>query len=486
MAAVVEVPALDADGIARVARNQVVADSLRPGSRFIVLLTEDADTYLERILLWQICDPASFVTLTAAGAMMDEELHSVARIFDVTGVAAYPEEAIHIEQFTDALDDARVTREVCAGRAEARRIRVVSAVVAPASAAPTKLFTWDKEEVDIPLESFLDGVRRRLNGRSSEHAARRAFAAKAKAKAAAVPVDVDAPVLPVDHGVIVTIAEVAGHSWRISAPEIVGTPYKFGDVLRPGPKDVCGGTYGLAHVGVDRVVPIELVADGSEDVWMSDRLAAWGNLTRAHSPDVPAPGSGKGRGDVVEVPAEDDDDEGYDVCFACEQKCKWKGSYPPADARILWLDQDVHERRFKEFKHAIAESYPCAYDDHPILEKDESDVSALEWCIMVYHIAGDPIKRLSLFLDEKKINRTDRVAHELSVLCHASSTPPLTIKSISAALLASRRQSAASRPSLMHTPTLTMFHSRTPAFSLPRAPQATPLLLPCGDTLLVW
>ncbi|CAK0867094.1 unnamed protein product [Prorocentrum cordatum] len=83
------------------------------------------------------------------------------------------------------------------------------------------------------------------------------------------------------------------------------------------------------------------------------------------------------------------------------------------DARTLWVDWDEQGERRKEFKRAVAESSDVKWDHHRL----PADRTCLHTCKMMVNLSGSPHAWLERFLREKGIASTDRVAHELRVLC---------------------------------------------------------------------
>ncbi|CAK0866856.1 unnamed protein product [Prorocentrum cordatum] len=83
------------------------------------------------------------------------------------------------------------------------------------------------------------------------------------------------------------------------------------------------------------------------------------------------------------------------------------------DARTLWVDWDEQGERRKEFKRAVAESSNVKWDHHRL----PADRTCLHTCKMMVNLSGSPRVWLERFLREKGIASTDRVAHELRVLC---------------------------------------------------------------------
>ena len=85
----------------------------------------------------------------------------------------------------------------------------------------------------------------------------------------------------------------------------------------------------------------------------------------------------------------------------------------PEDVRTLWVDWDEQGERRKDFKRAVAESSNVKWDHHRL----PADRTCLHTCKMMVNLNGSPRAWLERFLREKGIASTDRVAHELRVLC---------------------------------------------------------------------
>ena len=84
----------------------------------------------------------------------------------------------------------------------------------------------------------------------------------------------------------------------------------------------------------------------------------------------------------------------------------------PSDLRVLFIDLDDTETRYKEWRKVILESKTVTYADVPL----EGPLSALSWCRHTHRFGGNPRLWFTEFARSKSIHSTDRVYHELSTL----------------------------------------------------------------------
>jgi hypothetical protein len=82
------------------------------------------------------------------------------------------------------------------------------------------------------------------------------------------------------------------------------------------------------------------------------------------------------------------------------------------DVRILAVDYDAHDIRFKEWREAVAESSEHRFKDTPV----PGPPSTLMLCRHMLRNGGSPDGWLDRWHDAKRVDRTDRVSHELCAL----------------------------------------------------------------------
>ena len=83
------------------------------------------------------------------------------------------------------------------------------------------------------------------------------------------------------------------------------------------------------------------------------------------------------------------------------------------DVRTLWIDYDEHGERYKRWRDVCCESHSPTLSDKPL----DGPITGLHLINHVERHGGDPRLWLQLWLRAKHIEPTDRVAHEMRVLC---------------------------------------------------------------------
>lgn len=97
-------------------------------------------------------------------------------------------------------------------------------------------------------------------------------------------------------------------------------------------------------------------------------------------------------------PKEEDPEEGHDH---------------HGDARTLWVDIDEHGERYKRWRDVCKECFTPVFDEKPL----EGPATSLHLIKVTERQGGDPRLWLQGWMRQKKMEPTDRTAHELKVLC---------------------------------------------------------------------
>ena len=85
------------------------------------------------------------------------------------------------------------------------------------------------------------------------------------------------------------------------------------------------------------------------------------------------------------------------------------------EVRTLWVDFDEHGERFKRWRDVVKESFTPVFPETPL----EGPTTALHLIKHAERHGGDPRLWLQLWTRSKHIEQTDRVYHEMKVLCDA-------------------------------------------------------------------
>ena len=89
-----------------------------------------------------------------------------------------------------------------------------------------------------------------------------------------------------------------------------------------------------------------------------------------------------------------------------------EGAVPADDARTLWVDYDDHGERHKRWRSVVQESSSHVYADNPL----EGPGTALHLMKHMERQAGDPRLWRGWWQREKRLEPSDRVMHEMTVL----------------------------------------------------------------------
>ena len=82
------------------------------------------------------------------------------------------------------------------------------------------------------------------------------------------------------------------------------------------------------------------------------------------------------------------------------------------EVRTLWVDVDDHGERYKDWRQVVRESSEQSYVDNPL----EGPPSLLHLMKHMERQGGNPRRWLQLFFSECKIDKSDRVFHEMTNL----------------------------------------------------------------------
>ncbi|CAE8693166.1 unnamed protein product [Polarella glacialis] len=83
-----------------------------------------------------------------------------------------------------------------------------------------------------------------------------------------------------------------------------------------------------------------------------------------------------------------------------------------SEVRTLWVDYDAHGERHKAWREVVRESSAQVYADFPL----EGPPTCLHLIRHIERTGGDPRLWLQIWLRAKKLEESDRVAHEMKVL----------------------------------------------------------------------
>ncbi|CAK0863884.1 unnamed protein product [Prorocentrum cordatum] len=205
--------------------------------------------------------------------------------------------------------------------------------------------------------------------------------------------------------------------WVLAEP-LTGMP--VGTVVDPLPEGVVrAGSQALAHLsGGGRWARLEQVDANGIVEWAAGRLEELRGLLGAAP--LPAPAVSVVGGAETPPPWGPTDRPGPDPLAAklgladeSDARQEVAPEEPNNDVRTLWVDWDEQGERRKDFRRAVAESSEVEWDHHRL----PSDRTCLHACKTMMNLNGSPRALLERFLREKGISPTDRVPHELRVLC---------------------------------------------------------------------
>ena len=103
------------------------------------------------------------------------------------------------------------------------------------------------------------------------------------------------------------------------------------------------------------------------------------------------------------------------------------GAVPVDDIRILWEVHEAQGESFKEWRTVVSESYSHLCKDNPL----GGPASALTLMKQFHRHGGSPRGWLQLWLRDKRIDSSARVAHEVGFLVDLSTTVIVTPSSTS-------------------------------------------------------
>ena len=216
---------------------------LRPGLRLLVTFAGDPGYYHERILGPEVF-PGHFMIATNDGDEYIEESKHWDKAWLLTGATKYPGNLRgEVMAFEVPLSDEEMIRLV-------KRLREFT--VAERGARPgrragkdhEKVYTWEGKELPLPPRTFLDGVRRRFNGKRTAAAPvilpeKERAGGEADAEEAPLPGPSEPPV---DH-VAEDFSAGSGYAWvicEVTAASSVGVAAQIGTIvtLSPGARVV--------------------------------------------------------------------------------------------------------------------------------------------------------------------------------------------------------------------------------------------------------
>ena len=368
---------------------------LRPGDKLIVTYEGDPGYGHERLVLWPAFagdDGADeYVILTAGGDMYSEALTDWKDVIIMTGKSTYPTTGVPAElvQFALPMERGAVLREIKRGRAEARNLRR-SEPARKVAEVPTGGFDWHGKALDLPKVSWLDNLRvdvvpgRRMKSKTEP-------IAPAKMREEMPP-----PVSP-------DLKAAEGYVWLLA--ESVAT-LAAGTEVEMDPTCVVLGNKAIFVQGSLSAFA-EQVALGAVPTYVADKKRAWSAEPPVDSPEPSAPPSSILR-ERLGVPAPDAGGEPPST-----QAPKTEDA--PEDIRTLWVDVDEHGIRHKGWKEVLVESWhePFAPGEGARLRGPATTLQLMR------ALEPDPRTWLEKWRQIKKLEVTDRVMHELTVLIDA-------------------------------------------------------------------
>ena len=96
-----------------------------------------------------------------------------------------------------------------------------------------------------------------------------------------------------------------------------------------------------------------------------------------------------------------------------DEKVATGGEENHGDVRTLWVDYDEHGERYKRWRDVAKECFTPSFDEKPI----DGPPTALHLVKFTERQGGDPRQWLQTWMRSKRMEATDRTAHELKVLC---------------------------------------------------------------------
>ena len=386
---------------------------LKPGSRIVVAYSAAPGVAEERLILWPVTGTPvalSFVCLTPGGDIREEALTDFTEVWDVTGSALYPADApADLVQFANAPTDQEMISYYEHGRAVAETNVRDRGVVA--AKAPGDCYDWDGTVIPVPtslVSRVVGTVRRRLAVKTG---------APREPKGGAGAGDSGLPRI-VDGSEIVD-----GRVWVLST--FLGEHTAPGQVVTVSAQDIIRGEFGL-HLALDGVwrtmhqVSVDLSLVYVEQVAHAAAarcgLKVVDNPTPRTAPDDKRPDDEPAvrTGEVVD--GEKD-----------------------AEVRTLSVDYDAHGRRWKPWRDVAAECFEETFHDWHC----EGPRTVLRLVQNYVKEGGSPTLFLELWCRSVKVEKTDRIYHELQawmrVLEFGGSYDQLNIASLCCFEIAVRR-----------------------------------------------
>ena len=75
-----------------------------------------------------------------------------------------------------------------------------------------------------------------------------------------------------------------------------------------------------------------------------------------------------------------------------EEPGEHDGQEGELDARVLAPLHSSADRRFRQWEDVVLDSFACNYKDHPVMRRDECDVTAVELAALHHELAVDPLR----------------------------------------------------------------------------------------------
>ena len=147
--------------------------------------------------------------------------------------------------------------------------------------------------------------------------------------------------------------------------------------------------------------------------------ATWIMAQRVPAAEAPALadrlGSPLGRPGAAAAPSVHEVDLGLGDGTDRRGKGRGSGAAASEDLRTLWIDWDNQGERFKAWREVCRESTSEDLDE----QRFEGSATALHMCKAMERQGGDPRSWLERWLREKRLDASERVAHELRCLTDA-------------------------------------------------------------------
>ena len=189
-----------------------------------------------------------------------------------------------------------------------------------------------------------------------------------------------------------------GTRWVVSEPGLfkaTGSPVPAGAVM------ATWGGRGVAEIHGD-LLPVQLVPDADICGYAALKGSAYELASRG------ADGALTDLGTRLGLLAAGAPPRGTDTPPAAAV-----GPEDPGDVRTLWVDTDPQQGRYKSWRSVVYESFPASYSDSPV----EGPSSAMHILRHSERHGGNIRMWLDVWARSKNIGSSERVYHELSVLC---------------------------------------------------------------------